>query len=49
MLREGSLTADEQWMRLQRALEAVSERDELINLAIEVRSATDVRVLPIPP
>lgn len=49
VLREGSLTADEQWMRLQRALEAVSERDELINLAIEVRSATDIRVLPIPP
>lgn len=49
VLREGSLTADEQWVRLQRALDVVGERDELVNLVVEVRSASEVRVLPIPP
>lgn len=49
VLREGSLTAEEQWVRLQRALDVVEGREELINVVVDVRSARDVRVLPIPP
>lgn len=48
VIREGSLTAEEQWARLQCALAAAGDREELINLVIEVRSVTEARMLHIP-
>ena len=49
LIREGELTADEQYERVRAALARVEGRDELINTVVEVLSAAKVSVRPIPP
>jgi hypothetical protein len=53
MLREGSLSRDEQWNRLERALDHILKNADpagfMINRVVEVMSAREIRVREIPP
>jgi predicted nuclease of predicted toxin-antitoxin system len=53
MLREGSLSRDEQWSRLELALDHILKHADparyMINRVVEVGSAEEIRVREIPP
>jgi predicted nuclease of predicted toxin-antitoxin system len=53
MLREGSLSRDEQWHRLELALDDILKHADpagyMINRVVEVMSAREIRVREIPP
>jgi predicted nuclease of predicted toxin-antitoxin system len=53
MLREGSLSRDEQWNRLELALDHILKNADpagfMINRVVEVMSAREIRVREIPP
>lgn len=52
MLREGSLSRDEQWSRLELALDHILKHADpagyMINRVVEVRSARELRIREIP-
>jgi predicted nuclease of predicted toxin-antitoxin system len=53
MLREGSLSRDEQWSRLELALGHILNHADpagyMINRVVEIRSAREIRMREIPP
>jgi predicted nuclease of predicted toxin-antitoxin system len=53
MLREGSLSRDEQWSRLEVALDCILKNVDsaryMVNRVVEVMSAREIRVREIPP
>ena len=53
MLREGSLSRDEQWSRLELALDSILQNTDpagyMINRVVHVVSAAEIRVREIPP
>jgi len=53
ILEEGNLSRDEQWHRLELALDSILQNADpagyMINRIVEVRSAREIRVREIPP